>query len=260
MKNSGLTIFDDTAEWRGRRPVGPRLGASLCLFVFVLVGACTTDSEVAPPPEQTQAERDLDANTAQLSQPLVTEETVQEGTLLGGLLGGAVGFGFGKQDDNVQLAVPVGMLAGSAAGRYVAAKQAEYSEKVAVIEAITRDVRNKNQEADRTIKAMEVVVADHREQLAHLRASKDKGRKNQLQLQQQITIAKHDLETMKQATGKAKEHLALFGEARGIVITEKTPAAAAEAPAVKSMDGEIESLRNRIQSMNKLVNELSSVS
>ena len=260
MKNSGLTIFGDTSKRRQRRPVGPRLGASICLLASLLTGACATDSEVAPPPAQTQAQRDLDANTAQLSQPLVAEETVQEGTLLGGLLGGAVAFGVGKQNDNVQMAVPVGMLAGSAAGRYVAAKQAEYSEKAAVIEAITRDVRSKNQDAGRTIKAMEVVVAEHRAQLAQLRATKDKGRKNELQLQQQVTIAKRDLETMRQATGKANEHLALFGEARGILVTEKTPTPAAEDPAVKSMDGEIELLRKRIQSMNRLVNELSSVS
>jgi outer membrane lipoprotein SlyB len=260
MKNNGLTIFGDTPEWPRRRPVGPRLGASICLSALLLTGACATDSEVAPPPAQTQAQRDLDTNTAQLSQPLVAEETVQEGTLLGGLLGGAIAFGVGKQSGNAPVAVPVGMLAGSAAGRYVAAKQAEYSEKAAVIEAITRDVRSKNQEAGRTVKAMEVVVADHREQLAQLRAAKDKGRRNELQLQQQVTTAKRDLETMMQATGKAKEHLALFGEARGIVVTEKTPIPAAEDPAVKSMDGEIELLRKRIQSMNSLVNELSSVS
>jgi len=251
MRNDGLTICADA---RTRR-------VAVCLMVSLalLAAACATDSEAPTPPVQTQAQRDLDANSAALGTPLVTE-TQQEGTLLGGLLGGAVGFGFGStRDDSVSIALPVGMLAGSMAGRYVAAKQAEYSEEVAVIEAITRDVKTKNDETGRTIKAMETVVAEHRARLAQLRAAKDTSRKSAAQLEQQVAVAEQDLETMKRAVGNAEGHLALFGEARGIVVTSKEPAAA-EGTAVKSMDIEIESLRNRIRSMQKLVGDLSSVS
>jgi uncharacterized protein YhaN len=252
MRNDGSTI---SADARIRR-------VAICLTVALalLAAACATDSEAPEPPVQSQAQLDLDANTSALGTPLVTE-TQQEGTLLGGLLGGAVGFGFGsrRSNDNVSIAMPVGMLAGSMAGRYVAAKQAEYSEKVAVIEAITRDVKQKNVEAGRTIKAMETVVAEHRARLAQLRAAKDTSRKTTAQLEQQVAVAKQDLDTMKQAVGNAEGQLALFGEARGLVVTSKEPDAA-ESSKVKVMDIEVESLRNRIRSMQKLVGDLSSVS
>jgi uncharacterized protein YhaN len=251
MRNDGSTI---SADARIRR-----VAACLTVALALLAAACATDSEAPEPPAQSQAQRDLDANTSALGTPLVTE-TQQEGTLLGGLLGGAVGFGVGsRRDDSMSIALPVGMLAGSMAGRYVAAKQAEYSEKVAVIEAITRDVKMKNDEAGRTIKAMETVVAEHRARLAQLRAAKDTSRKAAAQLEQQVAVAEQDLETMKQAVGNAEGQLSLFGEARGIVVTNKEPDAA-ESTKVKVMDIEIESLRNRIRSMQKLVGDLSRVS
>lgn len=259
MKSNGLT---NCSSERARRPAtaaGRRIAAGVLGAVFLLVGACATDSEAPTPPPQTQAERDLDSNTAKLSTP-VFEDTQQEGTLIGGLLGGAVAFGVGNRDDSVGVAVPVGMLAGSLAGRYVAAKQDEYSQQVAVIEAITRDVQKKNAEADSTIKAMEVVVAENRAWLKQLRSAKQKSQKNEQQLKMQVAVAERDLATMKQAVGKAEEHLTLFGEARGIVVSEKAPESAAEKPALQSMDSEIETLRKRIQSMHTLVNELSSVS
>jgi outer membrane lipoprotein SlyB len=259
MKNDGLTNYDNVTVYAAIRTAGRRIATSLCCSALLLIGACATDSEAPTPPPQTQAERDLDASTAKLSEPLV-EDTQQEGTLIGGLLGGAVAFGIGSRDDNVGIAVPVGMLAGSVAGRYVAAKQAEYSQQVAVIEAITRDVQNKNTEADRTIKAMEIVVAENRARLTQLRSAKNQSQKNEVRLKQQVAVAERDLATMKQAVGKAEEHLALFGEARGIIVSEKEPDSVAEKPALQSMDGEIETLRKRIQSMHKLVNELSSVS
>ncbi len=261
MKKYGLTSCVDRRARRNGNAVGWRIATCVSLSMLLLVGACTTDSEAPPLPAQTQAQQDLDTSSEELGRPLVTD-TEQEGTLLGGLLGGAVGFGVGagRRDDSVHLAVPVGMLAGSVAGRYVAAKQAEYSEQVAVIESITRDVQNKNQEAGRTIKAMEVVVAEHRARLLELRAAKDKGRKNEVQLKQQVAVAERDLATMKQAVGKTEEHLALFGDARGIIVTDSASGDVTQQPAMKSMDGEIESLRGRIRSMHKLVSELSSVS
>jgi len=259
MKSNGLKNCGDLYA-RGRiGTAGRRIAAGICSGVFLLVGACATDSEAPAPPPQSQAELDLDTSTAKLSDP-VFEDTEQEGTLIGGLLGGAVAFGVGSRDDNVGIAVPVGMMAGSLAGRYVAAKQAEYSQQVAVIESITLDVQKKNTEASKTIKAMEVVVAENRARLTQLRSAKAKSKTNEVRLKQQIAVAERDLATMKQAVGKAEEHLALFGEARGIVVSEKEPDSIAEKPALQSMDGEIETLRKRIQSMHKLVNELSSVS
>lgn len=259
MKSNGLKNCDDFRT-RDRIDIADRrVVAGICVAVFLLVGACATDSEAPTPPPQSQAELDLDSNTAKLSTP-VFEDTQQEGTLIGGLLGGAVAFGVGNRDDNVGVAVPVGMLAGSFAGRYVAAKQAEYSQQAAVIESITRDVQKKNAEANSTIKAMEVVVAENRARLTQLRSAKQKSQKNEQQLKMQVAVTERDLATMKQAVGKAEEHLALFGEARGIVVSEKAPESAAEKPALQSMDSEIETLRKRIQSMHTLVNELSSVS
>jgi hypothetical protein len=259
MKRNGSTNCSDDGARRPTDAAGRRIAAGIFSAVFLLVGACATDSEAPTPPPQTQAERKLDSSSAKLNAP-VFEDTRQEGTLIGGLLGGAVSFGVGSRDDNVGIAVPVGMLAGSVAGRYVATKQAEYSQQVAVIEAITRDVQKKNDEANSTIKAMEVVVAENRARLSQLRSAKEKSQKNERQLKQQIAVAERDLATMKQAVGKAEEHLALFGDARGIIVSEKEPESAAEKPALQSMDGEIETLRKRIQSMHKLVNELSSVS
>lgn len=259
MKHNGSMTYGDREPLGRGRAMSARVVTCAVVAVAMLLTACATDSE-APPLVQTQAERDLNAGSAALSQPLVSEETAQEGTLLGGLVGGAIAFGIGGRDDNVGIAVPVGMLGGSIAGRYVAAKQAEYSQRVTVIESITRDIQQKNTDTAKTISAMEVVISEHRAELKHLRTAKDKSGKTEARLKQQVARAESDLQTMKHAVAKAEEHLALFGEARGIVISEKAPVTSAEQPAVNSMDSEIDSLRNRIKTMHKLVNDLATVS
>lgn len=259
MKNDGSTNCDNLHAHSRTGNSGRRIAAGICGAIFLLTGGCATDSEAPAPLPQTQAERDLDSSTARLNVP-VFEDTQQEGTLIGGLLGGAVGFGVGNRDDSVGIAMPVGMLAGSLAGRYVAAKQEEYSQQLLVIQSITRDVQKKNAEASSTIKAMEVVVAENRARLTQLRSAKQKSQRNEQQLKMQFAVAERDLATMKQAVGKAEEHLTLFGEARGIILSEKEPDSVAEKPALQSMDSEIDTLRKRIQSMHKLVSELSDVS
>jgi hypothetical protein len=248
MKSNGLTKFGDLG-------IG-RVTATLSAAAMLLLGACAS----LPPLPQSKAQLNMETNSEELAQPLVSE-TVEEGTLLGGLLGGAVTFGAGGGNNrSVNMALPVGMFAGSVAGRYVAGKQAQYSKEAEVAEAITRDVRTKNAQAGRMIAAMEIVVAEHRTRLAEIRAAKAKGRDNAALLEQRVEVAARDLETMKGSVGKAEGHLALFNEARGIVLDNNESKDLGQKPVMKSMTVEILTLRNRIKSMHKLIGDLSSVS
>ena len=65
---------------------------------------------------------------------------------------------------------------------------------------------------------------------------------------------------MKDSVGKAEGHLALFNDARGIVLEKSESKDLAQKPVMKSMTVEILTLRNRIKSMHKLIGDLSSVS
>lgn len=255
MKSNGLTKFGDPETGRERGVFGGRVIVCLSAAAMLVLGACAS----LPPLPPSKAQLSMETSSAELGQPLVSE-TVEEGTLLGGLLGGAVTFGVGGRNDNVRMAMPIGMFAGSVAGRYVAAKQAQFSKEAEVAEAITRDVRAKNAQAGRMISAMETVVAEHRTRLAEIRAAKAKGRDNAALLEQRVEVAARDLETMKESAGKAEGHLALFNEARGIVLEENESKDLAQKPVMKSMTVEILTLRNRIKSMHKLIGDLSSVS
>ena len=261
MKSNGSRICDSPAVRHRSAGAVWRIAAVSSISMALFIGACQTTDET-PPPQRTQAQLDLDDSSEDLSRALVTD-TEQEGAILGGLIGAGIGFGIGSRDDGggggIGVSVPIGAFAGSVAGRYVSAKQDEYTKKVEVIEAITRDVRSKNEAAARAIKAMEIVVAEHRARLAQLRAAKTKSRRDELRLEQQIAMVEKDLQTMRGALGKAEEHLALFGEARGLIVKKDEPGDIVQQKAVISMDGEIRSLRSRIQAMHKLVNDLSAV-
>lgn len=255
MKSNGLTKFGDPENGRERSVFGGRVIVCLSAAAMLVLGACAS----LPPLPPSKAQLSMETSGEELGQPLVSE-TEEEGTLLGGLLGGGISFGVGKRSDDVQMALPVGMFAGSIAGRYVAAKQAEFSKEAEVAEAITRDIRTKNAQAGRMIAAMETVVAEHRTRLSEIRAAKAKGRDSEALLEQRVEVAARDLETMKESAGKAEGHLALFNEARGIVLEENESKDLAQKPVMKSMTVEILTLRNRIKSMHKLIGDLSSVS
>jgi len=255
MKSNGLTKFGDPETGRDRGAFRCRVIVCLSAAAMLVLGACAS----LPPLPPSKAQLSMETSGEELGQPLVSE-TEEEGTLLGGLLGGGISFGVGKRSDDVQMALPVGMFAGSIAGRYVAAKQAEFSKEAEVAEAITRDIRTKNAQAGRMIAAMETVVAEHRTRLSEIRAAQAKGRDSEALLEQRVEVAALDLETMKESVGKAEGHLALFNEARGIVLEENESKDLAQEPVMKSMTVEILTLRNRIKSMHKLIGDLSSVS
>ena len=256
MKSNGLMKLSDLVTGRERSVRVSRVMLCLSAAAMLSLGACAS----LPPLPQSKAQLSMETNSAELAQPLVSE-TEEEGTLLGGLLGGGIAFGAGGGNNRrVNMALPIGMFAGSVAGRYVAAKQAQFSEEVEVAEAITRDVRTKNAQAGRLISAMETVVAEHRTRLAEIRAAKAKGRDNAALLEQRVEVATRDLEKMKESAGKAEEHLALFNDARGIVLEKSDSKDLSQKPVMKSMTVEILTLRNRIKSMHKLIGDLSNVS
>ena len=237
------------------RPFGRRLGACLAFAALLMVGACASNGDSEAEAPQTQAQKDLESSSKELGQPLFAD-TEQEGTLVGALAGGLLSIG----NDNARVSIPMGAVVGNLAGKYVAAKQEEYSEEVEVIEAMTRDVQTKNEEAQRTIKAMEVVVAEHRARLAELRKARGKDQTAERKLQQELSLAERDLETMKDAVKKAEGHLKTFSEARDLVIKDSDTRGLADKPVVKKMDGEIETLRARIRAMNQFVADLTKVS
>ncbi len=258
MRSFGWSNCADPGRRRPASAVRSRAVLSLALIAPLLVAACQTDREAQRPPEQSQAQRDLRDNTEALGEPL---DTVTEGTLLGGLLGGLTfGVGSGKKKQGINFGVVSGALAGGLAGKYVAAKQEKYSEEVEVIEAITEDIRNKNREAVRTVKAMELVVAEDRARLAEIRRAVSEGKVGEDVLEREVAIAEGDLKTMKKAATKAEEHAETFGKARSIVLAKSEDKDLEAGPEIVAMDGEIESLRARIRSMHDLIDELSSVS
>lgn len=239
-----------------------RSGFGVCLLVFsaLVLAACASggDGEAISPYQESQANRDMASSARELSQPLV-QDTVSEAKTIGSFIGGIVSAATGK-DSSVGVGVNYGALGGSLAGRYVAAKQEEYSEEVEVIEAITRDLEGKNQDAERTIKAMEVVVAEDRARLEEIRKAKAEGKLSKKQMQQEIAFAERDLETMRKARDAAEGHLETFVEARSIVLEDSDNENLEQVPQMDALDGEIEVLRARIKAMSELVDDLSRVS
>ncbi len=272
MRNSGLQNFAEEARQGTPAASAKRIGLCLSLIGLLMLGACATGGDVAtspqdgeaPPVQKSQAHHNLRTSTEKLSEPL--DATEEEAKVLGGFLGtgisvglGSFGVGGGKKK-SARVALPLGVIAGSLAGSYVSAKQKEYSEEVEVVEAITKDVREKNQHAERTIQAMEVVVAEDRARLAELREAEAQGQVSESVLEQQVALAEDDLETMKQAVSNSEEHLSIFTDARTIVLKESQDPDLPSRPEMNAMDGEIEVLRERIRAMQGLVDELSSVS
>lgn len=247
MRILGSRIFS-----RRGGPLGPALVA------LMLAGCVSTGAG-----PRSDAQQALVTNTEALSEPL--QATVREGTMLGGLLGGlSVGVGgssFGINDRNrgtsIAIGTGTGMAAGNLAGRYVAAKQQRYGRELDVIEAMTADVRSKNAQAARTIRAMEAVVAEDRARLAELRAAVAAGEARDDALTAQLAAVEADLETMQDATLAAQEHLETFVDARSIVLRQSADPGLAGRPQTRAMDGEIDALRQRIGAMNTLVRDLS---
>ena len=219
--------------------------------------ASSNDPDAIPPYQETEAKRDLVDGAKDLKEPLVSE-TESEGTMFGAFLGSVVSAAT-DNDSSVGLSIGYGGLGGSLAGRYVAAKQEEYSEEVEVIEAITRDVQGKNDHAERTINAMEVVIAEDRARLEQIRKARADGKISRNQLTEEVAFAERDLETMRRARDSAEEHLKTFVAARSLVIEDSDKDDLEQSPAVSSLDVQIEALRARIKTMHDLVDELSGV-
>jgi ribosome-associated translation inhibitor RaiA len=229
-----------------------RIGLCLSLVGVLLLSACAS----VPPAPKSPAQKDLQTQVVVLGAPL--EGTVAEGTAAGGIMGTGLSIGLGG-DDAMQIAIPLGLLAGNLAGQYVAAKQSEYGAEVEVVEAITEDVRRKNQDAERTVASMEVVVAEDRARLAELREAQSQGADNEVALKQQVALAEDDLATMQQAVEAAEAHVATFANARAIVLNQSESPEFRDTPEVTDMDSEIEILRDRIRAMKGFVDELASV-
>ena len=258
MRSFGWSSCADPGRRRRASAIRSWAVLSLALIVPLLAAACQTDKEAQRPPEQSQAQRNLRDNGEALGRPL---DTVTEGATLGGLLGGlSFGLGSGNDEQSVNFGVLSGALAGGLAGKYVAAKQEKYGEEVDVIEAITEDIRDKNQAAVRTVEAMALVVAEDRARLAEIRQAVSEGKVDEDVLEREVAVAESDLQTMKTAATKAEEHAETFGKARSLVLANSEDTNLETAPEVIAMDGEIESLRARIRAMHDLIDELSSVS
>ena len=128
-----------------------------------------------------------------------------------------------------------------------------------MIEAITRDVQGKNDHATRTIKAMEVVIAEDRARLDQIRQARADGKISENRLTEEVAFAERDLETMRQARDAAEEHLKTFVAARSLVLEDSEKNDLEQRSEVTSLDVEIEALRARIKTMHDLVDELSGV-
>lgn len=251
----------------GSRPA-MHAGFGLCMLAMCGLGlaACASDGdseaggnlETSSSAQQVQAKRDLVDGTEDLSAPLVSD-TVSEGAKVGAFLGSIISSATGNES-SVGFSVNYGSLGGSLAGRYVAEKQEEYGAELEVIDAITRDVEDKNRHAERTIQAMEVVVAEDRARLEEIRKAREEGKLSRRQMAEEIAFAERDLETMRRARDSAEEHLETFVQARSIVLEESEDDSLEQAPEMDSLDSEIEILRGRINVMHQLVDELSRVS
>ena len=263
MSELGLRNCVETEARRAPLTSTKRIGLCLSLIGLLFLGACVSDGGGEPPVQKSQAQNDLRTSAKKLGKPL--DGTTEEAMVAGGILGSGISFGVGggfggSTKKATRVSIPLGMIAGTLAGRYVSAKQREYSAEVEVVEAITEDIRSKNQQADRTIASMEVVVAEDRARLADLRGARALGEVSENTLKQQIALAEDDLATMNRAVKKAEEHYSTFADARTIVLKENTNPDLPGGPEMSGMDTEIEVLRARIRAMKGLVDELASVS
>lgn len=199
------------------------------LFAAALLAACSDGPYLTWEPESA-AEREMRESTERL------QATVGEGSLfgaaagavLGGLAGGAEGAFQGAQ---------LGRLGGAAAGGYVRQLQADFTSQEAVLDQVLQDIARTNAELEVAIASMRALVAER--QAAIAAASGDSAARA-------IARGERNAGELERAVAVASQQAEFFGSARGLLISEGSPGAAA------TLDPQLALLAARIAAMREI--------
>lgn len=195
--------------------------------IKIPLGKVTSTTALA---SETAAERALRQSNARLQSTVV--EGMVFGTATGAILGGLTS---GRQ--GAIRGAGMGLLGGTAAGAYVAQKQAEFASKEAVLDQVLKDINRTNAELVKNIAAMRALVAERRAAIANASAEEKAAA---------IAQGKKNTAEMKKAVNIASQQAEFFGSARGLLISEGNTGAAA------ALDPQLAVLANRIATMKEI--------
>ena len=256
--SQGTAMINQDSGWpvtvRTRRPLCRIFAAAM---VAALLGGCLTDGgrlRIPPIPQLFSAERTpAQQEFSQRAEPF--NRTVWEGALIGAGAGALICSFFGDADNRVRDALLCGaggVFVGGLAAVYVAHKQSEYANREDVLDSMIADVRQKNDESEQLIEAMQAVVDEDRRKLAALRAQLDAGEITQVGYEVEIAHIGGDLTEMRNAVNGADELLVTFKQARDTYQEQNADVDTA------ALNDEIATLQGRIATMNDIVADLGS--
>ncbi len=238
---------------RGIGKLGRRLAVALA--ALSLVAACAEGGpgglSLGGQPEITEA----DLTPAQIrmrERASAFNRTIWEGVAVGAAGGALAGALF--SDDRLQgalIGALIGGAVGGAAGAYVAKKQEEYADREEALDAMTADVQQKNLEAQDLIESMREVVAEDNLKLVALNEQYQQKLISDAEYRRELAVVKSDREQIDQAIDNAEEQFDTFSEAKEI-YEEQNPDVTTTQLAM-----EIDTLQNRISTMNAIVADLS---
>ncbi|WP_295391798.1 hypothetical protein [uncultured Thiodictyon sp.] len=137
------------------------------------------------------------------------DKTVWEGSLVGAGTSGLMAFLTGHE--LVALAgAGVGGAAGGLAGSYVAQKQKRYADKEDLLEAMTADVRQSNEETQSFIASVREVIDEDKRRLAAVQEQVRKGAATQAALESTRRHIADNRAVIAQASKGARERQAMF--------------------------------------------------
>ena len=133
----------------------------------------------------------------------------------------------------------------------MAKKQEEYADREEALDAMTADVQQKNLEAEELIESMREVVAEDNLKLVALNEQYEQKLISDADYRRELAVVKSDREQIDQAIENAEEQVVTFSEAKKI-YEEQNPDVTTTQLAM-----EIDTLQNRISTMNAIVADLS---
>lgn len=205
----------------------------VAVIAVVLAGCTDGQVQTAVPAatsrDETSAERALRESNARL------QSTVVEGMMIGSATGALIG-GISDGKRGALRGLQLGFIGGTAAGAYVRNLQAKYASQERVLNQVLQDIARTNAELDRSIAAMRALVAENKAAIAKATSgANERGRR--------------DVVEMKKAISSANQQADFFGQARGILLSQGSPAGA--------MDPQLAKLAQRIATMKELSASLS---
>lgn len=163
-----------------------------------------TASETAPDESLTPAERRM------REQSKAFQKTVWEGVLIGAAAGSIWGLIQGDKGSDLLKKALIGGAVGGLAGAYIGHKQKQFSSKEDVLDSMTADVRQSNQETKELIASVREVIAEDKRRLADVQKRYKQGKATDAEVANTRKRISSNREVVAQASKGAREKYQMF--------------------------------------------------